>query len=94
MYNRSLEEMVMAVQTFEALTDANGNLQFAETVRLPAHTKVFVVVPEQTISYAEIMPETHDVTPSMIHFPSVRVTEEGLTKRLVKTIVGYGDVDL
>jgi len=84
----------MSVQTFEALTDANGNLQFAETVRLPAHTKVFVVIPEQTIPYAEIVPETRDLTLSSIHFPLVRVTEEGLAKRLVKTIVGDADAEI
>jgi len=84
----------MSVQTFEALTDANGNLRFAETVRLPAHTKVFVVIPEQTIPYAEIVPATRDLPPSEIHFPLVRVTEEGLAKRLLKTIVGDADAEL
>jgi len=84
----------MSIQTFEALTDANGNLKFAETVRLPAHTKVFVVIPEQTVPYAEIVPETREQSLSMIHFPLVRVKEEGLAKRLVKTIVGDADAEL
>ena len=78
----------MPVQTFEAVTDADGNLQFAEGVRLPANAKVFVVIPEQTTPYAEIAPEACEATPSVIRFPLVRVTENGLAKRLVKTVIG------
>ena len=77
----------MPVQTFEAITDANGNVRFADAVRLPAHTKVYVVVPEQTTSYAGIVLETDNLPPAAMRFPLVRVTEEGLAKRLVKTVV-------
>ncbi len=77
----------MPTQTYKAITDANGNIQFADTVFLPAHTKVYVIVPEQTISYAEIVPETDNLLPATMRFPLVRVVEEGLTKRLVKTVL-------
>ncbi len=77
----------MPVQTFEALTDENGNLRFADTVHLPAHTKVYIVVPEQATSYAEIAPETGEISPASMRFPLVRVTQEGLAKRLIKIIV-------
>lgn len=77
----------MSIQTYEAITDANGSVRFADTVRLPAHTKVYVVVPEQTTSYTAIAPEIADLPDSALHFPSVRITEEGLAKRLVKTVV-------
>jgi len=50
------KEMVMCIQTFEAITDDNGNIQFADTVRLPAH-QVYVVVPEQTVIQG-IVPES------------------------------------
>ena len=85
---------MISVQTIEALTDANGNLQFAEAVRLPAHTRVFVVIPEQTIPYAEIVLETRDLALSTIRFPLIRVTENGLAKRLVKTVVGDAHAEL
>jgi hypothetical protein len=89
-----MEEMMMSVQTIEAFTDADGNLQFAEAVRLPAYTKVFVVIPEQTIPYAEIVPETLGLPLATIRFPLVRVAENGLTERLVKTVVGDAHAEL
>ena len=78
----------MPVQTFEALTDDNGVVRLNGAAQLPAHTKVYVIVPEQTISYAEIAPETADLDLTTIRFPSVRVVDEELAKRLVKTVVG------
>jgi len=84
----------MAVQTFEAITDIKGNIRFADTVRLPAHTKVYVVVPEQTTPYSAIVQEPDALHPSAIRFPLVRIVEEGLAKRLVKTVVGDTDAEL
>ena len=78
----------MPVQTYEALTDDNGVVRLNGAARLPAHMKVYVVVPEQTISYTEIMQGTIEAPPSTLRFPLVRVTDEELAKRLVKTIVG------
>lgn len=77
----------MPVQTFEALTDSNGAVRLTGEARLPAHTKIYVV-PEQTISYNEIVQETADLPLSALRFPLVRVVDEELAKRLVKTIVG------
>lgn len=84
----------MPVQTFEAITDANGNVRFADTVRLPAHTKVYVLVPEQTTPYAEIVLATDELPASSLRFPLVRVMEEGLAKRLVKTVIEDADAKL
>ena len=84
----------MPVHTIEAMTDGDGNVRFADTVRLPAHTKVFVIIPEQTLSYAEIVPKPHDVASSTIRFPLVRIHEDGLAKRLVKTIIDDSHADL
>ena len=106
----------MSVQTFEALTNEKGEVQFAEFVRLPAHTKVYVVVPEQTemvsnvvpvltsnpvddrseqvTAYSQIRPNAPTLDPSALHFPSVRVVDNELAKRLVKTIVGGADARL
>lgn len=84
----------MSVQTFEAFTDANGSIRFADAVRLPAHTKVYVIVPEQTTSSTAIAPEIADLPASALRFPSVRVTEEGLAKRLVKTVVEDAHAEL
>jgi hypothetical protein len=81
------EGVAMSVRTFEAVTDDKGNIRFNDVVHLPAHTKVYVVVPEETTPYAAIVPEPHDVRSSEIRFPLVRVDEEGLAKRLVKTII-------
>lgn len=75
----------MPVQTFEAVTDDKGEVRLTTKIRLPAHTKVCVVIPEQTVSYEEIVPET--VSPATMRFPSLRVLDGKLAKRLVKTIV-------
>ncbi len=77
----------MPVQTYEAITDDSGNVRFADAVRLPAHTKVYVVVPEQTTAYTAITPEINDLPSSAMRLPLVRVTEAELAKRLVKTVV-------
>jgi hypothetical protein len=84
----------MPVQTFEGTTDDKGNVRFADTVHLPAHTKVYVVVPEQVTPYSEIVREPDASPPSVIRFPLARVVEEGLAKRLVKTIVKDADAEL
>ncbi len=84
----------MSVQTFEAETDDDGNVRFAGTVRLPAHAKVYVIVPEQTTSYAEIVPYPTDLSVTAVRFPLVRVDDEGLAKRLVKTVVGDAQAGL
>ena len=84
----------MSVQTYKAFTDANGSVQFVDAVRLPAHTNIYVVVPEQTTSYTAIVPEIADLPASALRFPSVRVTEESLVKRLVKTIVEDAHAEL
>jgi len=81
------ERFAMSVQTYEAITDADGSVRFADAVRLPAHTKVYVVVPEQATPYTAIAPEIVDLPASALRFPSVRITDEGLAKRLVKTVV-------
>ena len=77
----------MPVHTFEAITDDEGNIRLADTVRLPGHTKVYVVVPEQTIAFSQIAPDINALPASALRYPLVRVTDEGLTKRLVKTVV-------
>ena len=82
----------MSVQTFEANTDAEGSIHFADAVRLPAHTRVYVVVPEQTVAYTDIAPLPDAPPASIMNFPFVRVVEEGLAKRLVKTIVEDSNV--
>ncbi len=84
----------MPVQTFEAMTDDDGNVRIAGTVRLPAHAKVYVVVPEQSTSYAKIAPNLTDVASTTLRFPLVRVDDEGLAKRLVKTVVEDSHAEL
>jgi hypothetical protein len=79
--------IVMPVYTFEAITDDDGNIRLADTVRLPGHTKVYVVVPEQTTAFSQIAPDISTSPASALRYPLVRVTDEGLTKRLVKTVV-------
>ncbi len=77
----------MSVQRLEAVTDEEGNIRLAETVHLPALTKVYVIVPEQTMRYAEIVPKADTLSLDTMRFPSLRVQDAGLAKRLVKTIV-------
>ncbi len=79
--------IAMSVQTYEAFTDADGSVRFADAVRLPAHTRVYVVVPEQTTIYSQIAPEIADLSATALRFPSIRITADGLAKRLVKTVV-------
>ena len=84
----------MSVQTFEALTDDNGIVKLNGAARLPAHTRVYVVVPEQTISYTDIFPVSSDFSASEIRIPLFRVVDEELAKRLVKTIIGDANADV
>ena len=44
----------MSVQTFEAITDDDGNIRLTDPVRLPGRTKVYIVVPEQTTPYHKL----------------------------------------
>ena len=77
----------MPLQTLEAVTDEMGNLQFTDSLRLPAHSKVYVIIPEQTVSFNEIAPGINNSILPTVNFPMVRVEDEGLAKRLVKIIV-------
>ena len=84
----------MSVQTFEAVTDDDGSIRLTDAMRLPAHTKVYVIVPEQTTPYAEIAPEINVSPASTMRVPLARVMEEGLAKRLVKTVVEDAHAEL
>ena len=53
---------------------------------MPANTKIDAV-PEQIISYAEIMQRPTETPLSDKRFPLVRVMDEELVKRLVKTVI-------
>ena len=52
------------------------------------------VDPEQTTPYTAIVPKSNDLSSSMMRIPLVRVTEEGLAKRLIKTIVEDASAEL
>ena len=54
---------------------------------MTAPTRVHVVIPEQTISYNEIIQDISDLPLSHKRFPLVRVMDEELAKRLVKTVI-------
>ena len=77
----------MSVQTLEAITDEKGNLQLGDLSKLPAHSKVYVIIPEQSVSFLEIASQSGCSTPPGVNFPMVRIDDEGLAKRLVKTVV-------
>jgi len=75
------------VQTFEAITGDDGNIRLADNVRLPGQKKVYAVVPDRTTDNYQIAPHIDTLSASTLHYPLVRVTDEGLTQRLVKTVV-------
>jgi len=65
-------------RTFEATVE-NGQIKLPETVHLPDHTKVFVVVPETEAARFTI--ETADDG-----LPIIRTNNGVITSRLVKEI--------
>ena len=77
----------MPVQTLEAITDEKGNLQLSDFPKLPAHSKVYVIIPEQSVSFNEIFSQPVCSPPSNVNFPMVRIEDEGLAKLLVKIVV-------
>ena len=84
----------MPVQTFETLTDADGNIRLADIVRLPGHTKVYVVVPEQITDYSQIVPTVEPLSSPTLRYPLVRVEDAGLMQRLRKTVVENADAEI
>ena len=77
----------MPVQTLEVETDENGKLQLSDFLELPAFTKVYVIIPEQSVPYDEIVSQPACPIPPTVNFPMVRIDDAGLAKRLVKTVV-------
>ena len=68
----------------EATTYANGDIRLDQPLNLPAHMRVYVVVPKQSEQYSAIVPqEYHDGT---LRIPFVRIVDDGLAKRMVKTV--------
>ncbi len=65
-------------RTYEGTVE-NGQVKLPETVHLPDHTKVFVVVPETEVQRFII--ETGDDG-----LPIIRTTDGVITSRLVKDI--------
>lgn len=67
----------MKTTTYE-VTVENGQIRLPDTVHLPDHTKVFVVVPESKESFAVVMGDDG--------LPLIRTTNGIITSQLVKDI--------
>lgn len=67
----------MKVTTYE-VTVENGQIRLPDTVHLPDHTKVFVVVPESKENFVVVMGDDG--------LPLIRTTNGIITSQLVKDI--------
>ena len=63
----------MPVQTLEATTDEKGNLQLSDFPKLPAHSKVYVIIPDHSVSFSEVVSQPACSPPSNVNFPMVRI---------------------
>lgn len=80
----------MPTQTFEAVIDAHGNVQFPEPLRLPQGTKVTVTVedshePEQAFDIPLIKPG------SVTRIPSVRIVRDADAKAFMMKVTDVTD---
>ena len=83
----------MAVQTFEAVIDENGALQFTEPHRFPRGTKAMVTIIEPE---AEQKADEFTMIPNSSgdkRIPSVRVVRDGDSDRLAKTFETLEDAE-
>lgn len=76
----------MPVQTLEVVTDEKGNLQLSDLSKLPANSKIIVIIPEHSVSFNEVVSQPVRINLRAVNFPIVRIEDEGLAKRLVKTV--------